>query len=193
MGPDSRRQRELFREADGIARLTQLNYRMIEEADPDARIPLLRNAINKMIVAEMVTRYTLLDEILSDLIARYFFKQPKNLLHFGKLWRTKKFETFTHHVLDEMYLLKKMELVHAIDPLPSQTTKTIRRVNALRNAFAHSFFPENRKEHRKNKKVLYSGKDIRTAEGLELFLNDWHPTWTYLARRAYGQRYNDEE
>jgi hypothetical protein len=82
-------------------------------------------------------------------------------------------QTFTHHILDEMYLLKKMELVHAIDPLPSEVIKTIRKVNALRNAFAHSFFPENRKEHRKHKKVLYSGKDIHTHEGLELFLNDW--------------------
>ena len=144
-----------------------------------------------MVIAEIVTRYTLLDEILSDLIARYFFKQPKKQIHFGKLWRTKKFQTFTHHILEEMYLLKKMELVHAIDPLPSEVIKFIRKVNALRNAFAHSFFPENRKEHRKNKKVLYSGKDIHTHEGLELFLNEWHPAWTYLARRAYDQWYDE--
>jgi hypothetical protein len=84
-----------------------------------------------------------------------------------------------------------MELVHAIDPLPSEAIKIIRKVNALRNAFAHSFFPENRKEHRKNKKVLYSGKDIHTYEGLQLFLNDWDSAWTYLARRAFGQ-WHDE-
>jgi hypothetical protein len=140
-----------------------------------------------MIIADVVTRYTLLDEILSDLIARYFFKLPRKQSHFGKLWRTKKFQTFTHHILEEMYLLKKMDIVHAIDPLPSEVTKTIRKVNALRNALAHSFFPENRKEYRENKKVRYSGKDIRTHEGLELFLNDWHPARTYLARRAFGQ------
>jgi hypothetical protein len=122
-----------------------------------------------MVIAQMVTCYTLLDEILSDLIVRYFFKQPKKRLHFGKLWRTKKFQTFNHHILDEMYLLKKMELVHAIDPLPSEVIKFIRKVNALRNAFAHSFFPENRKEHRKNKKVLYSGKDIHTHEVIGAF------------------------
>lgn len=188
----TRTQRALFNEADAIARLTRLDYHRIEEADPESRIPLLRIAINQMIVAEVVTRYTLLDEILSDVIARYFFKQPQRSLHFGKLWRTKKFQTFTHHILDEMYLLKKMELLHAIDPLPSEITKTIRKVNALRNAFAHSYFPENRKEHRKNKKVLYGGKDIRTEAGLELFLNDWHPAWTYIARRAYP-KWRDED
>ena len=187
----TRRQRELFKEAEAIAALTKLDYHKIEEADPEARIPLLRIAINNMVIAQMVTCYTLLDEILSDLVVRYFFKQPKKQVHFGRLWRTKKFQTFTHHILDEMYLLKKMELVHAIDPLPSEVIKTIRKVNALRNAFAHSFFPENRKEHRKNKKVLYSGKDIHTYEGLQLFLNDWDSAWAYLARRAFGQRYRE--
>jgi hypothetical protein len=154
----TRRQRELFKEAEAVAALTKLNYHMIEEADPKARILLLRIAINNMVIAETVTRYTFLDEILSDLIACYFFKLPKGQLHFGKLWRTKKFQTFAHHILDEMYLLKKMALVHAIDPVPSGVRKTIEKVNALRNAFAHSFFPENRKEHCKNKKVLYNGK-----------------------------------
>jgi hypothetical protein len=187
----TRRQRELFKEAEAIVALTKLDYHKIEEADPEARIPLLRIAINNMVIAQMVTCYTLLDEILSDLVVRCFFKQPKKQFHFGRLWRTKKFQTFTHHILDEMYLLKKMELVHAIDPLPSEVIKTIRKVNALRNAFAYSFFPENRKEHRKNKKVLYSGKDIHTYEGLQLFLNDWDSAWTYLARRAFGQWYGE--
>jgi hypothetical protein len=86
------------------------------------------------------------------------------------LWRTKKFCTFVHHVLEEMYLLKKMDVVHAIKPLPSNVIKAVRKINAVRNAFAHSLFPENRKEHRKNKKVLYSDKDIRTDEGLRNFL-----------------------
>jgi hypothetical protein len=103
----TRRQRELFKEAEAIAALTKLDYHKIEEADPEARSPLLRVAINNMVIAQMVTCYTLLDEILSDLIVRYFFKQPKKQLHFGKLWRTKKFQTFNHHILDKMYLLKK--------------------------------------------------------------------------------------
>ncbi len=187
----TKRQRELLKEAEAIAALTMLDYHTIEQADPQARIPCLKIAINKMVIAEIVTRYTLLDEIFSDLIARYFIKQPKKQINFMKLWRTKKFQTFNHHILDEMYLLKKMDLVHSVDPLPSEVTKTVRKVNALRNAFAHCFFPENRKEHRKDKRVLYSGKDIRTHEGLELFLNDWGPVWTYLAQRAFG-RWVDE-
>jgi hypothetical protein len=79
---------------------------------------------------------------------------------------------------------KKMALVHAIKPLSKDVTSAIHRVNTIRNAFAHSFFPENRKEHRKNKKVLYNGKDIRTYEGIETFIDDAHTAFNYLARRA---------
>src|SRR5215471_3185494 len=129
---------------------------------PDATLGL-QIAIHKMVTGEIAIRYTLLDEILSDLIARYFFHSAD----FPKLWRTKKFSTFVHHVLDEMYLLKKMDVVHAIKPLPSNVRKAIRKSNAVRNAFAHSLFPENRKEHRENKKVLYGDRDIRTHEGLK--------------------------
>jgi hypothetical protein len=112
---------------------------------------------------------------------------PKKSIHFQKLWRTKKFSTFTHHILDEIFLIKKMALIHAIKPLPKDVTSAIHRVNTIRNAFAHSFFPENRKEHRKNKRVLYNGKDIRTYEGIEAFIDDAHTAFNYLARRAFGR------
>jgi hypothetical protein len=56
---------------------------------PSHRIPHLKLAINNMVIAEIVTRYTLLDEVLSHIIAKYFFKPPKVNIHFGKLWRTK--------------------------------------------------------------------------------------------------------
>src|ERR1700750_1652257 len=105
--------------------------------DPDIALEI---AIHKMVSSEVVLRYALLDEILADLIAKYFFDSSD----FARLWRTKKFSTFVHHVLDAMYLLKKMDVVHAIKPLPSDVIKAVRKIN---NAFAHSLFPENRKEH----------------------------------------------
>ena len=174
----TRRQRALFEEAEAIASLTNFDFHRIEDKDIDATLGL-QIAIHKMATGEVVIRYTLLDEILADLIARYFFQSAD----FPKLWRTKKFSTFVHHVLDEMYLLKKMDVVHAIKPLPSNVRKAIRKINAVRNAFAHSLFPENRKEHRENKKVLYGDRDIRTHEGLKNFLVDYHLAFNYLERR----------
>jgi len=69
--PLTRRQREQLQEADAIANLTQLTYQRIEEADAEARSTLLKIAINKMVIAEIVTRYTLIDEILSVIIALF--------------------------------------------------------------------------------------------------------------------------
>jgi hypothetical protein len=87
-------------------------------------------------------------------------------------------------MLDEMYLLKKMQMAHAIRPLPKDVRATIEKANAIRNAMAHSFFPENRKEHMKVGKVLYAGKDIRTADGLRQFKDDCHDAYDYLASRV---------
>ena len=51
---------------------------------------------------------------------------------------------------------------------------------------AHSFFPENRKEYMKAGKVLYSGKDIRTPEGLQQFRDECHEAQNYLSRMVHG-------
>jgi hypothetical protein len=96
-------------------------------------------ATRQLVIGDVVSQYTLIDELLGEIICRYFFKTKQD--HFGRLWRTEKFRIFAHHILDEMYLLKKMALVHAIKPLPSEVTKRLQKINAVRNALAHSFFP----------------------------------------------------
>jgi hypothetical protein len=65
-----------------------------------------------------------------------------------------------------------MALVHAIKPLPWEVTKRLHKINAVRNALAHSFFPENRKEYRRTKMVLYNGDDIHRLAGLKAFRED---------------------
>jgi len=181
----TRGQKKIIAEAKEIARHTKLNLDGFGEVESAYLNTHLRLAIRSMVIAHIVNRYTLTDEILSDVIAKYFFRVPKKRFHFGRLWKTKKFRIFVHHLLDEMYLMKKADLVHAIKPIPREVRDHINRLNALRNALAHSFFPENRKEHRKNRKVLYKGIDIFTLKGIELFDEDWHPAWTQIARRIF--------
>jgi hypothetical protein len=178
-------QKNLLREAKQIAQLTKTDFDSVDDEDPEIRTVKLNIAIRNMVIAHIVTRYTLTDEIFCDVISKYFFKQPKKSIHFGRLWRTKKYRIFVHHILDEFYMLKKMDIVHAIKPIPKEFRETIRKLNALRNAVAHSFFPENRKEYKATKKVRYNGKDIFSHEGLSLFDNDWHPAWTYIALRSH--------
>lgn len=187
----TKRQKNLLKEAGQIAQLTKTDFDSVEDEDPEFRIVKLNLAIKNMVIAHIVARYTLMDEILCDVISKYFFKQPKKPTPLVKLWRTKKYRIFVHHILDEFYLLKKMDIVHAMKPVPKEFRETIRKLNALRNAVAHSFFPENRKEYKSAKTVLYKGKDIFTYEGLSLFDDDWHPAWTYIARRIFPGWRND--
>jgi hypothetical protein len=175
----TKRQRALLYEGKAIARGTLVDLNdCVEMSDVTSR---LWGAIHRMVTAEILMGYTMLDEMLACLICKHFFKSKD----FPKLWRTKRFRTFNHYVLDDMYLLKKLDFVHAVKPLPSWVQKSVRKVNGVRNAFAHSFFPENRKEYRKTKKVLYNDKDIRTWDGLRLFRQDWRNAQAYLDRRLF--------
>jgi len=184
----TRAERKLLKVAQEIAELTKMDFNSAEDWDREEINPYygIKGAIKNMVVAEVVTRYTLLDELLTDIIAKYFFQIPKQPTNFKKWWRTKKFKIFAHYIMDEMFLLKKMQIVHAIKPLPRNIQSSLHRINSVRNAFAHSFFPENRKEHRKVRKVLYLGKDIRTPEGLDAFILDAHETFNYLFDRAFA-------
>jgi hypothetical protein len=54
----------------------------------------------------------------------------------------------------------------------------------LRNAVAHSFFPMNKRDFKRTKKVTYKGKDVFTIEGLKTFDNDTREAIVYLSRLA---------
>jgi hypothetical protein len=178
-------QRRLRKEAEEIAGIAGVDFWNIEKEKDwtsEWRTEAFRLAIAHLVIAEVITRYTLLDEVLADYLCRYYFKKPGNPRYI--FWKLKKFRLFVHFMLDEMYLLKKMQMAHAIKPIPKDIRGTIERVNAIRNAMAHSFFPENRKEHMRAKKVLYAGMDVRTAAGLQQFRDDCDEAYSYLAKRV---------
>jgi hypothetical protein len=102
-------------EATAMARLVGANVNEIEDKS-DVRLML---AINKLVIAEVVAQYTLIDEMLAEIIVRYFFDIEPDVLHFEKAWKRDKFKIFVHHILDAMFLLKKLSLVQAIRPVPS--------------------------------------------------------------------------
>src|SRR5258708_10858166 len=79
-------------------------------------------AINKMVTAHVVSRYTLVDAVLADTIITYFFKVEPPSQRFESGWPSDEMRIFTHHILDETFLLKKLSIVHAISPVPSETT-----------------------------------------------------------------------
>jgi hypothetical protein len=171
-------QKRLRKETEEIAEMVMVDFWNVEKEDRKLRTVALQIAISRLVIAEVITQYTLFDEVLADYLCRYYFKKPDRPRFI--YWNQKKFRVFVHFMLDEMYLLKRMQMVHAIKPLPKDIRETMQKVNAIRNAMAHSFFPENRKEYMKVGKVLYSGKDIRTPEGLKKFQDDCREAQQYF-------------
>jgi hypothetical protein len=62
----------------------------------------------------------------------------------------------------------------------------IRELNDVRNAFAHSFFPEYRKRYAKDRTVRYKGKDIGSYEGLKQFVDNTSKVMRYLTTHYEG-------
>ena len=115
---------------------------------------------------QVVYEYTVVDEVLSCRICWFLFgKRP-----FPKLWRTKKFRLFNYHVIEQLSLMPKLKFVKSLSGLPKAIYADIERLNDLRNALAHSLWPENLKRYRPM--ATWKGKSIFTADGLVAFDDD---------------------
>jgi hypothetical protein len=181
-------QRQIIADYDALAAPSKIDIMLLPSHAED-RTLLLRLVFHEWVRAKVIMKYALIDEYLACIIANYYFGRPKEP-HYGKLWRTKKFQRFNYQVLDEMYLPKKKDLVHAIRPLSSTITSKIMKINDVRNALAHSFFPQNRRRYRKPGRkpaycgVTYDGIDIFTRPGYEKFYSDADDVLELLHSRA---------
>jgi len=184
----TKKQRRLRTEIEEIADVIGMDHWKIEAYTPDTRTVFLELIRNKLVRSEIIIKYTLIDELLSVIICHFYFKKPDKEFSFRKLWKTKRFRIFNHHILEELYLLNKLRLVRAIREVPKEIRDNIERVNAVRNAVAHSFFPENRRQYLALKKVVYRGIDIFTKQGIERFEEDFETIREYLHQRAFGPR-----
>jgi hypothetical protein len=70
----TRLQRKLYKEAEQIAEIANVDFWNIEKTEKEWRTTALRIAIAHLVTTEVITRYTLLDEILSNYILRHYFK-----------------------------------------------------------------------------------------------------------------------
>jgi hypothetical protein len=184
----TRKQRQLRKEIEEIASVIGMDHWNIEEyEDPsEYRTEVLKGMKDQLVRSEIVMRYTLLDEFLTDIICDYYFRRKKGLIPYRTLWKTKPFKIFIHHLMDETYLLKKMTIVHAIRPIPSDVSSAIARINDVRNALTHSFFPEHRRRYMADQKVMYKGVHLFSVEGLERFGEDYNLADAYLVKRAFN-------
>ena len=182
------KQRKLIAEIEAIASIVHMDHWNILSYAHDSRTTCLEIIKNKLVRSEVIFKFALIDELLSVIVCHHYFRKPRKAATFKQLWKTKEFRIFNHHILDEIYLLPKMRLVHAIRSLPPNVRNNIERINALRNALAHNFFPENLRQYKDHKKVIYRGADIYTKQGLDKFDEDFKFVSEFLVDRAFRLR-----
>ena len=93
-----------------------------------------------------------------------------------------------HFIMEELFMLRKLALVKEIRGFDNRMAAMLQSLNALRNAMAHSFTPEMKRDHRKAKKVIWKGKDIYTTQGVEQFDTDMRVLLDYLFQMAFGKK-----
>jgi hypothetical protein len=120
----TRTERKLQAEVEDIALLVDLDFWAVEEHyKPDYRAAKLHLMRDKLIRSEVISKYTMIDEFLTDVICDYYFRRPNKSESYQKLWRTKHFQVFVHYLMDETFLLKKLSFVEAIKKVPPTSPK----------------------------------------------------------------------
>ena len=178
----TRAQTRLVAEIEEVASDLGLDYRSLLEqwAGSEYLTTLLGLARRELIAAAIVHEYTYIDELLGSIIARYFM----GTLGGVRAWRSKRFQRFNYFVLEKLYVVQKLALVRDIRALPRESVRYVEKINDLRNAVAHSFFPENLRGER----TRYKGLDVFTVEGFRRLREDRDDALAPLFRRAYQIR-----
>jgi hypothetical protein len=178
-------QKRTVDEIEELLRIGGHDWRVVEELyEPDARLEQLKRIKLDFIRMKVIGDYVFADELLTVVIVAYFFPVRK----FPRRWKDKKRLTFLHFVIEELFMLRKLAFVKDIQKFDREMAETLERLNALRNAMAHSFVPEKKRDYRKAGKVTWKGKDIYTTEGVEQFDADMRDLLDYLFQMAFGKK-----
>jgi hypothetical protein len=184
MGRLTRTERRLRSEVMDIAVIAEMDVWNIETYRPSWRKHLLEVTKDKIVRSEVVFRYTFIDELLTDVICDYYFHRARGA-NYRQLWRTKHFRIFVHFIMDETFLLKKLAMVEQITKVPTSVSNCIKRINDVRNALAHSLFPQNRRRYMTDKRVVYSGSHLFSVGGLKKFQEDYEIARAFLAPKVF--------
>ena len=173
-------QKQLVKDLEKLYDLLSLDFydiRAYPKRHRTTYLELMKRAAARQAV---VTAYTQVDEYLASELCVHFFGTKKS---FPDLWKTKRFQLFNSSFLEEMSLMPKFRYVKALKKIPKPIAADIDRLNALRNAVAHSFFPENVRKSR----ALWKGQSIFTVEGLERFVQDTRAIYRFFGQLRKGR------
>lgn len=182
----TRTDKRKVKELDEFAAIARIDYWHFDEYDdPHQRRAYYDLARDRMVRVVIVSHYVFLDELLTNLIGRHYFGAKRSEM---KLWKTARFRNFQYHIMEELSLMKKLALVKAFKSVPSRIEEIVRLTNVLRNAVAHSFFPTNKRDFKRTKKVTYKGQDVYSVDGMRLFDKEAYEAINYFFARVYGAK-----
>jgi hypothetical protein len=175
----TRTQKRLIDDLDKMMFAFNLDYWNILDRDPrydQHRTIVLQSILREIVRGEVISQYTLIDEQLSLKMCRYMFGGTATT----RLWKTKKFERFNYYVIEKLSLMEKLAFVKDVYGLSKGIIADIEAINAIRNALAHAFFPENLRAYRSKRRHAvgaltgprYKGANVFTLNGVERFLSD---------------------
>ena len=181
----TRTELKLRAEVEEIAFVIDLDFWAIEEHyKPEYRKFKLQWMRDKLVRAEVIHCYTMIDEFLTDVICDYYFRRKKGE-HYGRLCKTKRFKVFVHYLMDETFPQKKLALVQSIKDVPTKVSSSIMRINDVRNAIAHSLFPQNRRRYMPEKKVMYQGVELFSRDGVLKLHEDYNLVYKYFEKKGF--------
>ncbi len=167
------KQKRLVRDLRYLYSLVNLDFYDIRQYPKEWRTARLEVMWRDIVREEIVTAYTYVDEILSCVICDHFFGTKRS---YQALWKTKKFQVFNACFIDEVSLVPKLKYVKALKTIPKPIAADIERLNAIRNAMAHAFFPENVKRSQ----ALWKDQSVFTRVGFDSFHTDILGVNTFL-------------
>lgn len=175
----TKKQGVLKREIEEIVDLVGIKFDDVGFVGKEWRTAHLERVKDYLIRSTVIGDYTLIDEYLDSILCYYMFGTEKS---FVRLWKTQRFRNFNHYVLEKLNLSQKLDFVKAIrQGVPREIESAIWKINDLRNALAHSFFPENRRQ----KPPLFGGHSIYTLDGFKIYWSETRKVIRYFHRRLW--------
>ena len=179
-------------ELEEIAEIVGVDYWNIRDYERESWTPRLHVMKRQLVRGEVVTQYTLIDDLLSTELCKYFLPGKKIF----EQWKTKRFRRFNYYVIERLYMTQKLAFLKDVFSVPREIASKIEEINALRNALAHAFFPENLRAYqmkgrpapREEIVVKYRGHDIFSPEGARTFATDCGEVTEFLVLRLKRKR-----
>jgi hypothetical protein len=133
------KQRKLIGELEKITSIVRIDYWNIRDREKETRTAVLEVMKRELIRGEVIGQYTMIDDLMSTEVCLYCLP-GKDVI---KQWKTKKFRRFNYYVIERLYMTQKLAFLKDVYDVPKEIAGKIEEINALRNALAHAFFPEN--------------------------------------------------